>query len=112
MPNQTPEPDPVQYPRIKIGDEFVRLRFRCGDILRLEAEGLDIFALPQATGTAAVKMFMTLLKHAIAHDRTVSIEELADAVDYADLGEVQTLLTAAIKKASANPMPEAIGAAQ
>lgn len=99
--------DPIQYSTVLIDGQPVEVKFRCGDIIRLKKEGVDIGDLKEVKGVEAMSRTLTFLQHGIAHQMKKTVDELADAVDLAQLPVVAQAINDALKKASPQtPAPE------
>ncbi len=94
------ENDPIQYPTVLIDGTPVEVKFRCGDIIRLKKEGVDIGNLGEVKGVDAMQRTLTFLQHGIAHQMKKTVDELADAVDLAQLPVIANAINEALKKAS------------
>lgn len=100
--------DPIEYPKIRLADQEYEIKFRCGDIIRMKKDGIDLYALPKLGGVEQIEMLFKLLSHGLAHAKAgFGPEELADLVDLSRLVEVDQVIGNAIKKAS----PQAMAAA-
>lgn len=94
------ENDPIQYPTVLIDGTPIEVKFRCGDIIRLKKEGVDIGNLTEVKGVDAMQRTLTFLQHGIAHQMKKTVDELADAVDLAQLPVIANAINEALKKAS------------
>lgn len=94
------ETDPIKYPTVVIDGTPVEVKFRCGDIIRLKKEGVDIGDLKPVQGVDAMQRTLTFLQHGIAHQMKKTVEELADSVDLANLPTIANAINEALKKAS------------
>lgn len=92
--------DPIQYPTVKIDGIDVEVKFRCGDIIRMKKNGLDIGDTTPVKGAEAMERTLTFLQHGIAHQMKKTVDELADAVNLADLPVIALAVTESIKKVS------------
>lgn len=96
-------PDPIQYPKVQIGPDLVEVKFRCGDIIRLQKAGIDIADMSEVRGVAAMERALTLLSAGIAHQTKKTAEELGDLIDLADLPKVSEAIGEAFRKAFSQP---------
>lgn len=95
--------DPVEYPTVKFNDGTqVEVKFRCGDIIRLKKDHqIDLGEQVKLDWTDSMQRSLTILSAGIAHQVKKTADELADLVDWANLGNVSIAINDAIKKASA-----------
>lgn len=92
--------DPIQYPKILLDGESVEVKFRCGDLIRLKKDGVDIGAMGEVKGVDAIERTLKLLSAGIAHHVKKSTEDLADLVDLVDFPKVAAAINEALKKAT------------
>lgn len=95
--------DPIQYPTVAFNDgTTVEVKFRCGDILRLKkVHQIDLAEKVTLDWDANMTRSLTILSAGIAHQMQKSADDLADLVDWANLGAVTAAINEAVKKASA-----------
>lgn len=92
--------DPIVYPKIHIAGELVEVKFRCGDIIRLQKDGVDIGEMRQLKGVEAMQQTLKMLSAGIAHQTKKTADELADLIDLAELPAIANAIGEALKKAS------------
>lgn len=93
--------DPIVYPKVQIGPDLVEVKYRVGDLVRLEKAGIDISDLKEVRGIQAMERTLTFLQHGIAHKMSKTVDELADLVDLAYLPQVSAAIGEAFSKANA-----------
>src|SRR5689334_4823116 len=103
MPQSQSIPDPIEYPKVSIAGDVIPVKFRCGDIIRLQQAGIDIGKMDPVQGVEAMRRTLTLLSHGIAHHAQYSVDQLADLIDLAELPTVADAINEAFRKASAQP---------
>lgn len=99
----TTQTDPIQYPTVTFNDgTTVEVKFRCGDIIRLKKDHhIDLAEQVKLDWSESMTRSLTILSAGIAHQVKKSADDLADLIDWANLGAVTTAINEAVKKASA-----------
>lgn len=98
--------DPVSYPKICIAGIDYEVKFRQWDIIALSKDGVNLFAMPKLAllDPEAFERSNLILKHAIAHQVDLTVEEIGKGLDLGQAGEVDQILAEAIKKAQSQIM--------
>lgn len=96
--------DPIQYPKVTIGEKEYTVRFRCGDVVRLKAQGVDFAAMKDGFADK-VEDAMKLLSAGISHEASISAESLGDMIDLAELPTISAVIGEALRKASPQETP-------
>lgn len=94
-------PDPKEYSYVTLGGIEYELKFRAGDVIRLNKEhGLDLLAgVPiSARGTEAMERTCLLLRYALAHVKEFSDRELQDMIPLEQFAEIIVALRVCQKK--------------
>lgn len=102
-PTTAATPDPIEYPKITLAGETFEIKFRAGDIIRLnKTSSIDLFQMGKETltGIDALERTLMLFQAGISHQVTKSIEEIGNLVDLADVPMVADAINHAILKAA------------
>jgi hypothetical protein len=90
------EPVIQTYPTIQIEGRQIEVRFKLGDVLRLQKEhGIDILA-----PDFGVERTLTILAMGISHEIHKTPQELGDLFDFGDISYVGEIVSQALKKVS------------
>jgi hypothetical protein len=95
--------DPVEYPKVKLGDQELEVRYTCGSILRLKKEfniDLDAMSGQPLKGAAAIERTLALLAVGISAKTVLTIDEIADQIDLRNLPVYAAAINEALKKAA------------
>jgi len=94
--------DPVKYPTVQVGDRTFTVKFRTGDVIRLKTDhNIDLGEQVTVKGAEALSRTLLILQSGIAHQAAVTVEELADAIEYAQIPEINVAIIEAISKVTA-----------
>lgn len=97
--------DPISYPKITIGEETLEVRFRQSDVIALlKDDGINILEPFTGPKIETVERNLKLLRRGLMHAHSYTVEELGDALDFGQVGEVDGVVGAAIKKAASQIM--------
>ena len=103
MRNMTP--DPVDYPKIKIGNTEYEVKFRSSDLIRLKKEhSIDLTERITVTGVEAVQRTLYTLQAGIAHQQKLEFDVLADLIPWDRIVEVNVVIQESISKLSAQAL--------
>lgn len=102
------EHDPVEYPKVQIGEQLVEVRYTCDSIIRLKKEheiDLEDIAKQTVKGADAIERTVKLLAAGIAHSVKLNLGELADLMELRDLPRYAAAINEALKKAAPQATP-------
>lgn len=92
-------PDPIVYPRILLEGQWIEIKFRIGDLIRLSKAGLDIGDITPVKGAQAYERSMLMLQAGVAHSLQKTVEELSDMITISELPVITEAVNAAFEQA-------------
>ena len=94
--------DPISYPTLEISGREVSLKFRQYDVIALSKAGIDLQNMKPLSllSAAGIEQNLLLLKHAVAHEIEISVDELSKQFEFGDAARIDLALASAIKKAA------------
>lgn len=94
-------PDPVEYPKVTLGDKIYEVKFRTGDLMRLKKEHkIELGQMERLQGVDAMERMIVLLQAGIAHQAKLTVEEIADCIVIGEFPIYSEAVNLAISKAS------------
>ncbi len=94
--------DPIDHPTVQLNGKEYQIRYRMLDVLNLAKAGVNIFEMTKETDhIERMKQTVSLVQHGIAHQESLSFDDVAAAIDYGSFARVTLAVGEAIKKASA-----------
>ena len=97
----------IEYPTITLGDpprvapEEFTVRYRAGDIIRLKKNhNINLLGKMEFNLSEGLDTSMAILAAGVAHQKQFTVEEIADLVDFACIGEVIAGILEAVGKVS------------
>ncbi|MGH7487251.1 MAG: hypothetical protein ACREMY_16880 [bacterium] len=94
---------PIVYPTVRLAGNTYEVRFTCGSIIRLKNEyGIELDQLQgkQLRGAEAIEQTCKLLAAGISHQAKLTVQEIADSIDLAEMHAYANAITEALKKAA------------
>ncbi len=96
------EHDPISYPTVTLDGQKYEVRFTAGAIIRLKKEHqIELSGLTQVKGAEAIEQTCKLLAAGISKQAQLTVEQVADMIDLADLPIYVNAIGEALKKVSA-----------
>jgi hypothetical protein len=96
------EHDPVQYPRIELGGVDYELKFRSGDVVKLFREHqIDLMERSESRGAAALDRMQKIFQAGVAHQVSLTLEEIGNLIPLERTLEVQLVISQALSKVMA-----------
>lgn len=99
--------DAFTFPTIELGGKQYEIKFRIGDLKRLQKNhNVDVFAggMEPLKGVEAVDRSLLLLQHGLAHAQEFTAEQLSDLIVFQDFPAMIVAVSEALSKVRPQPV--------
>jgi hypothetical protein len=89
--------DPIERPKIRIGDKEYSLKFRLTDVIALERDGIFLRDISQHT--FSIEKLLRFVLAGVAHEAILDFDTVAASLELSDVSAIADAVKRAMEKA-------------